>query len=113
MKKILFYIFVIILIVSGIFIVFLLKNDNSLNETSVNQCKQSLGVWWWDNKIDNSYLDFAKQNDVTEIYLYTSSFNDKIATLIKNAKTKNMEVYWLAGKYEWIENYSLLETFRY
>ncbi len=88
-----------------LFIYFVLPNNVKQNNDS-----QNLSVWWWDNRIDNSYLDFAKQNDVTEIYLYASSFNEKIATLIKNAKTKNIKVYWLAGKYEWIENYSLLET---
>ncbi len=68
-----------------------------------------LGVWWWDNRIDDAYLDYAKQNGVTEIYYYVSTFNDKIAKFIRNANSKNIKVYWLTGKYEWIENYSMLQ----
>ena len=31
----------------------------------------NVGVWWWDNRIDETYLDFAKENGVNEIYYYT------------------------------------------
>lgn len=47
-----------------------------------------MAVWWWDNKTNYSYLDFAKQNKVTEIYYYASTFNDEIANFIKSANKK-------------------------
>ena len=106
MKKFLLVIFIFCIFVLSLFCIYLITRPNSINTNKA----QTLGVWWWNNRIDSSYLYFAKQNDVTEIYLYASSFNKRIATIIKNAKTKNIKVYWLAGKYEWIENYSLLET---
>ncbi len=101
----------LVIVVIGIFVLsfYCINSFTKQNSTKTNNT-QTLGVWWWDNRIDSSYLDFAKQNDVTEIYLYASSFNEKISTIIKNAQTKNIKVYWLAGKYEWIENYSLIET---
>ena len=69
---------------------------------------QNLGVWWWDNRIDDSYLDFAEDNGVTEIYYYVSTFNDKVANFISKANAKDIKVYWLTGKYEWIEDNSQL-----
>ncbi len=96
---------VIFVIPLGLFIQkYITKNNIGQN------INQTLGVWWWDNRIDDYYLDFAKQNGVTEIYYYVSNFNDKIANFVKSANQKNIQVYWLAGEYEWIENYSLLET---
>ncbi len=70
--------------------------------TSLNY--NTIGVWWWNNKLDSTYLDFAQKNGVSEIYYYTSSFNDKTQNFIQNAKTKDIRVYWLTGEYEWIED---------
>ena len=66
--------------------------------------KQTLGVWWWDNRLDDTYLDFAASQGVTEIYYYASSFSERISDFIGRANKKNIKVYWLTGKYEWIEN---------
>lgn len=62
------------------------------------------GVWWWDNRLDRSYMDFAADNGINEIYLYASSFAQKITDFITDASAKDMKVYWLAGKYQWIED---------
>lgn len=67
-------------------------------------------IWWWDNRIDTTtYLDFAKNNNIYEIYYYSSSLNDKTNSFIKKANSKNIKVYWLIGKYQWIEDNSLLD----
>lgn len=62
------------------------------------------GVWWWDNRLDDSYLDFAAEHGVREIYYYTSSFTEKTETFLRKADEKDIAVYWLNGKYEWIED---------
>ena len=72
--------------------------------------KPQLSVWWWDNRLDPSFLDFAKQNDVTEIYCYYSSFSQKTTDFIAAAEARGIEVLWLAGKYEWIEDYPSLKS---
>ena len=72
-------------------------------ETAVD-AKQTIGVWWWDNRLDDTYLDFAASQGVTEIYYYASSFSERISDFIGRANKKNIKVYWLTGKYEWIEN---------
>ena len=64
----------------------------------------TLGVWWWDNRLDSSYLTFAKNNGVDEIYYYTSTFSEKNKTFIESANSLNISVYWLTGEYEWIES---------
>lgn len=69
-----------------------------------------LGVWWWDNRLDSSYLDFAKENGVTEIYCYYSSFSKKTTDFISAANSEDIEVLWLAGKYEWVEDYPSLKA---
>ena len=66
-------------------------------------------VWWWDNRLDDSYLDFAAAQGVNEIYYYTSSFSDNISDFIRSASGKGITVYWLTGKYEWIEDYASLK----
>ena len=72
-----------------------------------NQLKFS--IWWWDNRIDSTtYIDFAEDNNINEIYYYSSSLDDKTNSFIEQANSKNIKVYWLIGKYEWIEDNSLL-----
>lgn len=73
-----------------------------------NQLKFS--IWWWDNRIDTTtYLNFAEDNNINEIYYYSSSLDDKTNSFIEQANSKNIKVYWLIGKYEWIEDNSLLD----
>lgn len=69
-----------------------------------------LYVWWWDNRLDSSYLDFAAQNGVKGIYCYYSSFSQKTTDFIAAANAKGIGVLWLAGKYEWIEDYDSLKA---
>lgn len=64
----------------------------------------TLGVWWWDNRLDSSYLTFAESNGVDEIYYYTSSFDENNKSFIESAAGYNISVYWLTGDYTWIEN---------
>ena len=55
MKKFLYLVLILIITIVTIFIAPLIyKNNKNNNE------KEILGVWWWDNRIDNSYLDFAQ-----------------------------------------------------
>ena len=102
MKKVPF----ILVCISILFVVAIITlfTINKLN----NSQSQTLGVWWWDNRLDTSYLDFAKENGVTEIYYYTSSFNEKTNEFIKQANKRNMKVFWLDGDYRWIETPELL-----
>lgn len=72
--------------------------------------EETFSIWWWDNRIDTTtYLDFAKNNNINEIYYYSSSLNDKTDSFIEQANSKNIKVYWLIGKYEWIEDNDSLE----
>ena len=72
--------------------------------------EETFSIWWWDNRIDTTtYLDFAEDNNINEIYYYSSSLNDKTNSFIEQANSKNIKVYWLIGKYEWIEDNSLLD----
>lgn len=87
--------------------IYAVRNENNGNPSS---CSPLLGVWWWDNRLDSSYLDFAMQNGVTEIYCYYSSFSQKTSDFISSANAKGIDVLWLAGKYEWIEDYQSLKS---
>ena len=69
----------------------------------------TLGVWWWDNRIDSTYLDFAESYNVTDIYYYTSNFSQKTTDFIQKANSRCMDVLWLQGKYEWIEDVQSLK----
>ena len=33
-----------------------------------------LGIWWWDDTLDDTYLNFARDNNVTEIYYCSDDF---------------------------------------
>ena len=87
----------------GIFNIY--KRDTTAENISF---PDKLGVWWWDNRIDDTYLNFAYEQGVTDIYYYASSFTQKISDFIEKADKKNIKVYWLCGKYEWIEDYAAL-----
>lgn len=72
--------------------------------------EETFSIWWWDNRIDSTtYIDFAEDNNINEIYYYSSSLDDKTNSFIEQANSKNIKVYWLIGKYEWIEDNSLLD----
>lgn len=95
----------------GIFNIY--KRDTTAENISF---PDKLGVWWWDNRIDDTYLNFAYEQGVTDIYYYASSFTQKISDFIEKADKKNIKVYWLCGKYEWIEDnaalYAKIEEYR-
>lgn len=85
------------------------KTNNTSN-TPKNK-NVEVGVWWWDNRIDsNTYLNFAKENSVTEIYYYTSSFNEKTSNFITLANSLNIKVFLLGGKKEFLTNPQLAHT---
>lgn len=83
-----------------------LQGENNADDRQ----KNLLPVWQWDNRLDSSYLDFAADNGVTEIYCYYSSFSQKTTDFIAAANSKGIEVLWLAGKYEWVEDLDSLES---
>lgn len=98
-KKLSISIFCAIIIVTmGILGFLLFPSIKDKNE------KPILGVWWWDIRLDLSYLEWASEQGVTEIYYYTSSFSEKTNTFIGEAHQKNIEVYWLTGEYQWIDH---------
>ena len=85
--------------------------DNKEDGNVVPEPVESVfAVWWWDNRLDESYLDFAVAQGVNEIYYYASSFPARISDFIRSASGKGIKVYWLAGKYEWIEDYASLKA---
>ena len=75
-----------------------------------NEKKNLLGVWWWNDTLDSDYLDFAKNNGVTEIYYCSDNFNIKTASFIEKANNLNIKVYWLAGEYKWLNDSKNLYT---
>ena len=70
--------------------------------------QHNVGVWWWDNRLDDSYLNFAKNNKVNEIYFYDSDLNEKSKNFITKALQFDIAVYWLIGKKEWLNDYQSL-----
>ena len=94
-------ILVVILIVLALLFVSCTKNFNA-NLLNTN-CP--LGVWWWDYNLPEEYLQFASKNGVNEIYYCNSNnFNQENADFIITANQLDIDVYWLCGDYEWIEN---------
>ena len=100
------------ILISIIFSVFVIALIGIVAKLYLNSkgSEETFSIWWWDNRIDTTtYLDFAKNNNINEIYYYSSSLNDKTDSFIEQANSKNIKVYWLIGKYEWIEDNSLLD----
>lgn len=100
------------ILLSIIFSVFVIALIGIVAKLYLNSKDDQLkfSIWWWDNRIDTTtYLDFAEDNNINEIYYYSSSLNDKTNSFIEQANSKNIKVYWLIGKYEWIEDNSLLD----
>lgn len=70
---------------------------------------KALGVWWWNDELDTEqYLNFATDNGINEIYYCTDKFDDRTKDFISEANSKNIDVYWLAGEYEWLDDYTKL-----
>ena len=90
---------IICISLSALFLLLFLKSEQ----------KDIWGVWWWDNRLGSEYLEFASQENVSEIYYYTDSFTSKTNEFIGLANAKNIKVYWLAGEYEWIDDVALLK----
>ena len=80
------------------------------DEGQKEKAQGSVGVWWWDNRLGEEYLDFAYQNKVNEIYYYTSSFSQRHAEFIEKAANYDMKVYLLCGDYTWIEDMSKFDA---
>ncbi len=84
------------------------KNSQSSAENSSSQSIESqppiLGVWWWNDSLDDSYYNFVISRGVNEIYYCASDFSTQTYNFIKRANQNGVKVYWLAGEYEWAEN---------
>ncbi len=107
-KGIIIAIILLLALLAGVLIlVFALKDKPPEDE---KPAKPIFGVWWWNDELDDTYLEFAKSQNITEIYYCSSKFNNETANFIKNAKDKEMSVYWLAGEYEWIYDYESLKN---
>ncbi len=70
-----------------------------------NQPKFVKGVWWWDYSLDQTYLDFAIDNDVNEIYFCDSDFENTY--MVQNMVDNNIDVYWLVGDKQWLLDFDL------
>lgn len=71
--------------------------------------KAAKGVWWWNKNLDaETYLTFADENSVTEIYYCDADFDEKTASFIDKAAQRDIKVYWLAGEYQWLDDSSPL-----
>lgn len=102
MKKLILYFLIIFVFANGVVCFFVLKNNNA-------NASAYLGTWWWNTRLEaETYLNFAKENKVNEIYYYTSKFDENTKDFISKANAKKIKVYWLSGEYEWLEDSSTL-----
>lgn len=78
--------------------------------------KYTKALWWWNKSLDNSYFEFAINNNINEIYYCDSAFDDNTTSFIKKCKDNNIKVYLLTGDYSWITNstglYNLIERYQ-
>ena len=81
---------------------FALRDKNDFRNPNTDK-RKNLGVWWWNDELGSDYLDFAKNQGVTEIYYCSSEFGENTNNFIAEANKREMRVYWLAGEYSWIE----------
>ena len=109
MKKTLIIIFSSLMAVCLITVAVLLcipnKNDDLRFLTD-----ETVGVWWWTNQEEDKYLDFAKNNDVDEIYYCDYSLDDETSQFVKKAKAKGFKVFALFGECEWVEDHAGLDA---
>ena len=65
--------------------------------------KNKLGTWFWDKDLDiDYYLEFAKDNNVNEIYFCDYSISNKTKELLEKAYNYDIDIYLLLGEKEWI-----------
>lgn len=67
-----------------------------------------LGVWWWNDTLKDEYLEFARENKVSEIYYCSDDFNENTSNFISRANNYGIKVYWLVGEYSWLSDSSNL-----
>ncbi|MCR5113406.1 MAG: hypothetical protein K6A63_05670 [Acholeplasmatales bacterium] len=73
--------------------------------------KSPLGTWWWNKNLDvDEYLEFAVNNDITEIYFCDYSLGDNLKTLLQKANNYDINIYLLLGEKEWLNDRSDLDT---
>ena len=75
---------------------------------SPNTPTSIFAVWWWNDEFSSEktteYLNFAKQNNINEIYYCSSKFNENTAQYINQANSLGISVFWLDGNYKWLYN---------
>ncbi|MCD2423416.1 hypothetical protein LQ567_11635 [Niabella pedocola] len=83
-----------------------LRTEGKPGNPLVPGINKPLGTWWWSvNKKDwDTYLNFAQQNGVTEIYFSTVDFSETTGGFIEKAAGKGIRVFLLAGSYVWISD---------
>ena len=108
MKKKIFILLLIVsaIILSVISIVFIFRKDNENNNLpSKDVSKDIMGVWWWNSDLDAElYLTFANENGINEIYYCSSEFGEKTSGFIDSANKFGIDVYWLQGEYQWLDD---------
>lgn len=104
-KIVLFTTIISVLLIAIISIAFIFIKDDKNN----NEKKDIMGVWWWNSDLDTElYLTFANGNGINEIYFCSSEFGEKTSTFIDTANKLGIEVYWLQGEYQWLDDYGAL-----
>ena len=106
-KKIVLLIVIIsIIVISAVSIIFIFRKDENNNDI---KNKDVMGVWWWSNKLDTDlYLNFAAENGINEIYFCSSEFGEETSGFIDSANKLGIDVYYLQGEYEWLDDSSSL-----
>jgi len=104
-KIILSLLLVFVIAATAVIAIFVIKKDDDAPGQPQTPLAKPFGVWWWNDELDEeTYLTFAQNNGVNEVYYCNSIFNDKTSNFIKVANQKGMKVYWLAGEYKWLDN---------
>ena len=108
MKKKIFILLLVVslIILSVVSIVFIFRKDNENNNTpNKDDGKDIMGVWWWNSHLDSDiYLTFAKENGINEIYYCSSEFGEETSSFIDSANKLGIDVYWLQGEYQWLDD---------
>ncbi len=66
---------------------------------------QVFGVWWWNSNLDERYLEFAKNNNINEIYFCDDELDQTSVNFTRKANDFNIDVYWLTGDYRWLHDF--------
>lgn len=114
-KKVFIYVFVAIFLFVGLTTLFVLLlrhgNNDKSPKKSETEIVEPFGVWWWDDELDSKiYLEFAKNNNVNEIYLCSSKFNNETSKFIESANDYDIKVFLLAGEKEWLNDSTNLHS---